>query len=86
MKYDLTVAEEAKLISIQRKAKEIADKEGITMPEATKRATLFALKRKNSRKGGKGNKGKKGNKAKSGASAKKGGSMLDYIGEKLSGR
>lgn len=86
VKYDRTVAEEAKLLSIQRKAKEISDREGITMAEATKQATLLALKRKGSK--GKGGKGKGKNKGKSGqkSGAKKSGSLFDYIGEKLSGK
>lgn len=82
IKYDRTVAEEAKLLSIQRKAKEIADRDGLSIVEATKQATLLALKRK----GKKGGKAKKGSKPKKGSKAQKGGSMLDYIGDKLSGR
>ncbi len=76
MKLDRTIAEESKLLSIQKNAKEIADKYGVTMAEATKQATLNALKRKKSSKAGKG---KKGKKAKKGSKAKKGGSMLDYV-------
>lgn len=87
VKYERTAAQEARLIVAERKAKEIAARDGVTIAEAMKQIYLDGgKKRKSGKKAGKGRAKKSNRSTPKKSNSKKGGSMLDYIGEKLSGR